>query len=114
MINTRVCRNNSFAGQCLDLDPNLRWSPEDISDPLLTVLDVAQERGRVEIDREFTNRKKNSIISTELGHKQPGSVIKIVDGINAKQGLLREITYTIKRNDKSISVKTTLQVETNV
>ena len=48
----------------------------DISDPLLTAPIAARERGRVEIDRESTDRVLVQITGPYLGWLSPGSLVE--------------------------------------
>lgn len=110
MINLSVCRGSSYVDQCLEEDPALSWGA-DISDPLLTTIAAGRERGRVEIDSVFTNRKNVNIDLPYQNFIQPGSLVGIVEGGNAVNGLLQTISITHVASDNSIQVGSQLSIE---
>lgn len=110
MIELSVCRNSSVINECLEEDPNLNWG-SDISDPLLTTVPAGRERGRVEIDSSFTNRKNVNIDLPYLTFIQPGSLLGIVEGGNSVNGLLKDISISYVASEKSLQVGSQLGIE---
>lgn len=110
MIELVVCRNSSVVNECLEDDQNLNWGP-DISDPLLTTVPAGTERGRVEIDAVFSNRKNVNISLSYQEFIQPGSLIGIVEGGNSVNGLLQTISISHVASDNSLQVGSQLSLE---
>jgi len=113
-MESRVCRGSSFANVCLDEDEALNWSDSEIVDSLLVTEESQRERGRVEIDKSFTNRINQTLELSNCNFIQPGSLIQTVEGINISTGILRSISLSFIRNGNTLSVGSTLGVEHNV
>ncbi len=113
MISARVCRGSSYPGECRDGDENLKWGL-DISDPLLVTEETVQERGRVEIDKGFTNRKSVDLSLNTVEFIQPGTVVTINEGVELNNGLLRSINLQYSITDNSVSSGSSLKIERNV
>lgn len=110
MVEVRVCRNSSVAGQCLDDDQNLKWIP-DISDQLLTTEAAARERGRVELDKVYSNRYNMDLSLTSFEFHQPGQLVEVYDGDLAYVGLLKSISLSFSMDNDAISVSSQARVE---
>lgn len=113
MIDIRVCRGGSSVSECLDGDPLLNWGP-DISDALLTTDEAARERGRVEIDKSFSNRNKVDITTFDLSWKQPGTIEQLVDINKNHIGILRNIAISISNNKGNITIEASHRIESNL
>ncbi len=112
MITGKVCRGNSIVGECNENDPALRWG-STISDPFLVNDATLQERGRVEIDSEFTNRKDVSLTLHRNTFTQPGSSISIVEGAISNTGILQTININFVTGS-SLTAGSLMKVERNV
>ena len=109
-----VCRGSSVVGECPSNDPNLKWG-EDISDKLLTNDDVIRERGRVEIDKSYTNRKLIDLTLAQITFQQPGIIaISIVEGVEVNTGMLTDINIHYNMSGDKLSVGSAMKVERNV
>lgn len=113
MIELVVCRGSSTIGSCLEDDPNLTWGA-DISDPLLTTYPAGYERGRVEIDSVYSNRKNVDLSLPYQTWRQPGIMVGIVEGSTAVNGLLKSITISHVVSKDTVSVGSELNVEREV
>ena len=109
---TRVCRGASQTG-CQDDDANLRWG-DDITDPLLVNEIIAQERGRVEVDKEYTNRKLVDLSVHQLEFTQPGSLVSVVDGSVVHTAMLKNIRISSSMSGTKITAGSALRVERRV
>lgn len=105
MIGIKVCRNGSFPGECRDDDSALYWG-DDILNALLATEVVAIERGRVAIDKQYTNRYKRQIDLPSLNFLQPVSMVTI-DG---EKGLVRSIRLSVSNT----GVKTSIDIESKI
>ena len=112
MIEIRVCRGSTVPSLCETDDTALNWGA-DIMDSLLASEEAASERGRVEIDNSFSNRKNVSISIHGIGYTQLGQIVAIDEG-TYENGLLKslDISYSISKD--SISVGTSLVVERTI
>lgn len=112
MIEVRVCRGGTVYNppECKDEDSKLNWGDE-ISDPLLCTEEAAVERGRVEIDAEYSNRLPTNITLHSQTFTQPGSLISVTDGVNSDKGLLKTINLNYARTKTSILVQSILDTE---
>ena len=110
MIELVVCRNSSAIGECLEDDPNLNWG-SDISDALLTTISAGQERGRVEIDSVYSNRKDVNLSLPYQTWRQPGIMVGIAEGTSTINGLLQSISIMHTASDNSISVGSEVSIE---
>lgn len=110
MIELNVCRGSSVVGSCLESDDALNWGP-DISDPLLTTIPSGQERGRVEIDSVYTNRKAVKLSLPYQTWRQPGILVGVTDGSSVLNGLLDNISITHVVGKDSIQVGSELGLE---
>ena len=110
MIEVNVCRGGTYSDRCDVDDPQLNWGP-DISDSLLSTEEAARERGRVEIDSSYSNRKMTTCTIQELTFIQPGSILGIVGLSSSSNGILRSTTIRISRNSQNLEVSTSMQVE---
>lgn len=113
MITVKVCRGSSYPGECRDDDVNLKWG-DDISDPLLVNDSVAQERGRVDIDRVFTNRKSVDLVLNTIEFVQPGSLVTLDEGVTQNNGLLKNISLQYSVSDDVVSVGSSVRIERNI
>lgn len=114
MIRIIVCRNAAAPTGCPLDDPNLIWG-SDVSDSLLNTVQAAQERGRVEIDKNFSNRKNLQLNLVRTNYKEVGSLHSIIDPISlkTKPGIIRNFTLTItKRNREDLSIQRSIDLET--
>ncbi len=112
MINVIVCRGASSAGCPLD-DPNLSWG-NDISDPLLTSDLAAQERGRVEIDKNYSNRNIDNLILYQLDYIQPGKMYSLVEPLTSDTGLVTSFALNIsKTGQNTFTAQTSINMEFN-
>ncbi len=112
MITGKVCRGNSIVGECSEADPALKWG-STISDPLLVNDATLQERGRVEIDSEYTNRKDVSLTLYRNVFTQPGSSIAIVEGTVSNIGILQTININFVTGS-TLTAGSIMKVERNV
>jgi hypothetical protein len=113
MIGIKVCRQNSFPGQCSDEDPFLNWG-DDISDVLLVNEEVALERGRVEIDSVYTNRINASVSVASRDYIAPGSFVGVNDEGEIKSGLLKAINISVVRSANTFQTATNMTIERNL
>ena len=113
MIELVVCRGSSVVGECLESDDALKWG-SDLSDPLLTTAPPGYERGRVEIDSSYSNRKDVSITLPYQTWRQPGQIIGIAEGPVVTNGLLQDITLTHTASKDAIQVGSEITVEREV
>ena len=112
MITGRVCRGSSFVDECRDEDGNLKWG-NDITDSLIVTDAVLRERGRVEIDKVYTNRKFVDISMNHLSFTQPGSMLSIVEGTVQNNGMLKSINITFNTG-KNLVVGSAMRIERSV
>jgi len=105
MIGIKVCRNSSFPSECRNNDTALNWG-DDILNALLSTEVVARERGRVEIDRQYTNRYRRQIDLPSLNFIQPISMVEI-DG---NKGLVKSVKLSITNT----GVKTSIDIESKI
>lgn len=110
MIRIIVCRNAAAVSGCPLDDPNLIWGP-DISDNLLTTSDAAQERGKIEIDRNYSNRINLRLVLPKTEYKTIGSLQSLFDPVSmeTKNGLVRNFQLNITKSDRE-----TLTVQRNI
>jgi len=113
MIGIKVCRGGSFPGECSELDPNLNWG-DDISDVLLINEGIALERGRVEIDKGYTNRIDSSVSIAPLTFISPGDLVGVDENGSLKSGMLKNIKLSLKKTADSFSTSAVLVIERNV
>ena len=113
MIEIHVCREGGSPTACATNDPLLNWGP-NISDSLLSTDKAALERGRVEIERSYTNRKIISLDILKLDFNQPNQLTAITDIFSNEQGLLNSFSLAISRSGSKLSVKASATVETQV
>jgi len=114
MIEVHVCRGGSIYDppECRLDDAALNWG-NPISDPLLCTNDAAIERGRVEVDKNYSNRGSASINSPSQTFIQPGSMVKVVSGSIEKNGMLTSISINYNRSSTSVSASSSIEVELN-
>jgi hypothetical protein len=112
-VEIKVCRNPSVTG-CIFTDPNLKWG-EDIVEPLLTSDLAAIERGRVEIDREYTNRVYEDFLRGDLTFFQPGKLYSLVDPDQPAPeiGMIRKVVLNFSREEDSFTAQTNIIMELN-
>ena len=113
MIGIKVCRGNTFPSQCKEDDPGLNWG-DDISDVLLVTEDVALERGRVEIDKGYSNRIDSSISIASRIYAFPGSFVGINDDGVITNGMLKNIKLSLRKSGTSFSTSTNMTIERNL
>ena len=114
MIGIKVCRGSSYPGECrVSGDDALNWGP-DISDVLLTTEDVAKERGRVEIDKEYSNRVNVDIDLVSPVFLAPGSFLGIDEGGEIKNGMIKNLNMSLQKSGDTFDISTSLTVERNL
>ncbi len=114
MIGIKVCRGSSFPGECKETgDDALNWGP-DISDVLLVTEEAAKERGRVEIDKGYTNRISSNIDLVSPIFLYPGSYLGIDENGEIKNGMIRNLSLSLKKSGETFSTSTSLTVERNL
>lgn len=113
MIELSVCRNSSVIGECLETDTALNWGA-DISDALLTTFPAGSERGRVEIDSVYSNRKEVGLSLPYTTWVQPGEMVEIVEGTRVVNGLLQNISIKHSISGDTIQVGSNISVEREV
>jgi hypothetical protein len=113
MINVIVCRGAAASAGCPLNDPNLSWG-NDISDPLLTTDLAAQERGRVEIDKTYSNRNIDNLVLYQLEYIQPGKMYSLVEPLSSDTGLVTSFDLTIsKTGQNTFTAQTSINMEFN-
>jgi hypothetical protein len=112
-IEVIVCRDPQGPGCAFD-DPDLKWG-EDIIDPLITSTEAAQERGRVEIDRVYTNRTSSVISRGTLEYIKPGDLYSVLDPENSDPdiGMIRSVSLNLTRNGDSFTSQANVTMEFN-
>ncbi len=110
MIEVKVCRDGSSPNNCATNDPLLHWGA-DISDPLLSTEEAAKERGRVEIEKSYTNRKLISLDILNLDFNQPNQLSELIDLFSNQKGLLISSSISISKSGKGLSAKSTANIE---
>jgi hypothetical protein len=113
MIQIIVCRNAAAPTGCPLDDPNLIWG-EDISDELLNTIPAAQERGRVEIDKNYSNRIDLQLKMPKTEYKQIGSLQSVFDPVSmeTKNGLVRNFQLSIQKSSReTLSITRSVQLE---
>ena len=114
MIGIKVCRGSSYPGQCKESgDDALNWG-SDISDVLLTTEEAAKERGRVEIDKEYSNRVNSNLELVSPVFLYPGSFLGINEGGEIKNGMIKSLRMSLQKNGNTFSTSTSLTVERNL
>ncbi|MCP4370031.1 MAG: hypothetical protein GY797_18225 [Deltaproteobacteria bacterium] len=113
MIGIKVCRNNTIPSQCSDADPGLNWG-DDISEVLLVTEEVALERGRVEIDKAYSNRVNSNLAIAPRTFTQPGSFVGINDEGVIQGGMLKAIKLSLTKNGDNFTTSTEMTVERNL
>lgn len=87
---------------------------DDISDILLTTLEAQVARGRAEINRNCSNRRRLSCTVVPLGFIAPGSTVQVAD---MEQGALHgvvdsySLSMAISGNDLQMSASMTYETE---
>ncbi len=109
-----VCRgpNPAVLPACSFEDLSLHWG-EDIAEPILNTELAAKERGRVEIDREYTNRKIITITRGSLSFIQPTSIGSLLMSDNGQpiNGMVKKINLEVQKSLDSFTAKTTIKLE---
>jgi len=114
MIGIKVCRGSSFPGQCKETgDPALNWG-SDISDVLLTTEEAARERGRVEIDKVYSNRINTSLDIAATVFISPGSFVGINENGSVNNGMVKSISLSLIKNGKTFSTSSSMTIERNL
>jgi len=113
MIGIKVCRGNSYPGQCREDDLALSWG-SDISNVLLTTEIVAVERGRVEIDKTYSNRINSIVNLVSPVFISPGSFLGINEGGEITNGMVKSVQLSLQKKDETFSTATTLSIERNL
>ena len=94
--------------------PGDRQGP-DISDPLVTSVEAARERGRNEIDRASTNRElvqSNGVLTTWI---RPGAMVEVMDAEqHAWRGMVRSCAIVVNRDGDSVTASISLETEREV
>ena len=75
---------------------------------------AGQERGRVEIDSGYTNRKKVDIALPYQTWRQPGQIVGISKGVSVVNGLLDSISITHVVGKDTIQVGSNIGIELQV
>ena len=83
----------------------------DISDPLLTAPHAARERGRIEIDREGTDRKLVSVAGPHRAWLAPGSLVEYQGRRGTWRGMVRRVGVSITRAEGEFRADHTLELE---
>lgn len=88
---------------------------KDISDNLISSETQAAERGRIEIDRQSTNRTIISGTCTMHSHMVPGKMVQVTDLEKGNyMAMLRSFSLTINRSgDDKFSATTNVVLERN-
>jgi hypothetical protein len=113
MTTIRVCRNPNFPGECRSDDTALNWG-DDISNVLLTEESAALERGRIEIDRQYTNRISSNLSLYRTTFIQPGKLIATQNLSKIETGKVKHISIKVAKTEGSISVGSEITMEKNV
>lgn len=114
MTGIRVCRGSSYPGQCKESgDSALNWG-DDISNVLLINEDVALERGRVEIDANYSNRIDTTVTLATRIFIHPGSFIGINENGELKTGMVQSFSLSLSKSEDSFTTSTSFVVERNV
>ena len=120
MADVIVCRGASLPGGCCyeesdncpGPDPELNWG-DSISDTLLTSDVAKRERGRVEIEKSFSNRSKVSLGFRYPLFQQPTTIVNVQHTDMNFNGMLRSVNISISKAGGSLSVGTTMEIEAN-
>ena len=73
---------------------------DDITDPLITTHEQAAQRGRLEIDKNSTDRFTVSGTMPLYTHMQPGGLVEVIDLQKGKyMSILETFSCTLTRND---------------
>ena len=84
----------------------------DISDPLITTVQVAQERGRREIDYNCSNRQLISSTGPLAGYMRPGKLVEVADAEKITwRGMIRTCAISINRDGDSFTADVNLRIE---
>lgn len=83
----------------------------DISDPLLTAPIAARERGRIEIDRESTDRQLVSVTGPFRAWLAPGSLVEYRGRRATWRGLVRRAGISITRSEGEFRADLALELE---
>ena len=91
--------------------PGDRQGP-DISDPLVTSVEAASERGRNEIDRACTNRELVQSSGALATWIRPGVLVEVLDAEqHAWRGMIRSCALVINRGVDSVTADINLEIE---
>jgi hypothetical protein len=81
-------------------------------DPLLTAVEAARERGRVEIDENFSDRELVTSSGPYKGFLRPNRLIRVTDSQQVPwTGLITSSSINITSDKDRISVVTNLNIE---
>ena len=83
----------------------------DISDPLLAAPIAARERGRIEIDRESTDRVLVQVTGPYLGWLSPGSLVEYRGRRGSWRGLARRCALTLTRSEGEFRADHAVELE---
>lgn len=113
MIGIKVCRNPTTPGVCDENDPKLKWGP-DISDALLSTDLAAKERGRIEIDTNYTNRLNVSLILSSRKYLEIRDLIGINENGVIKNGLVSSVKLILVQSGSgTFNTSTVVDIERN-
>jgi hypothetical protein len=113
MIRIIVCRNAAAPEGCPLDDPNLIWGP-DISDALLNTVQAAQARGRVEIDRGYSNRRSIKLSMHGTAYNPPGSLQSILDpgNLSVEVGKVKRFSIEVSKTSReTLNVQKSIELE---
>lgn len=113
MASIKVCREPSLAGACSSEDEYLNWGA-DVSNELLSTEESALERGRIEIDRQYTNRKNCNLDLHQTAFMQPGIAIATLNVEQMEVGRLNQISITVQKSGDTITAGTEATMEKNI
>lgn len=113
MTAIKVCREPDSPGECRNDDDALNWGG-DISDILLSTDEAAIERGRIEIDRQYTNRINSTIALHQTTFIQPGNLIAVSNVDKIETGRMGQGSISVIKSDDSLTVGSEIIMEKNV
>ncbi len=87
----------------------------DITSPLIVNQAVAGERGRVECDRNATNREFVDLSGPVGPFMAPGAMLVVMDGEQQSwRGMLRSLTWSIEIDGENFSAVSSMRIEREV
>ena len=113
MTSIKVCRDPSLSGMCSGEDEYLNWG-SDISDQLLSTEEAALERGRIELDKQFSNRRDCNLALHQTTFMQPGVIIATMNVDAIEKGRLSRLSINVQRSGDSLIVGSDVSMEKNI